>query len=69
MLLLIGSDVAMMERFSQHDRPLFGRAQPLVVPALGGAEVASPGFTDVVSALSDPPSGKPRTATPVRCRC
>jgi len=31
LLILIGSDVAMMERLSEHDRPLFGRTSELVV--------------------------------------
>lgn len=41
LLILIGSDVAMMRRISEHDRPLFGRTQQLVVPALNPAEVAA----------------------------
>jgi len=41
LLILIGSDVAMMQRMSEHDRPLFGRTQQLVVAALNPAEVAS----------------------------
>lgn len=47
LLILIGSDVAMMERLSRHDRPLFGRVRELVVPALNPAEVAMalPGAT------------------------
>ncbi|MFT4294302.1 MAG: DUF234 domain-containing protein [Micropruina sp.] len=47
LLILIGSDVAMMERLAQHDRPLFGRVRELVMPALNPAEVASalPGVT------------------------
>lgn len=40
LLILVGSDVAMMERLSEHGRPLFGRLQPLVVPALDPGEVA-----------------------------
>jgi AAA+ ATPase superfamily predicted ATPase len=40
LLILVGSDVAMMERLGQHGRPLFGRLQPLVVPPLNPAEVA-----------------------------
>ncbi len=40
LLILIGSDVAMMERLGEHGRPLFGRLRPLVVPALNPAEVA-----------------------------
>lgn len=41
LLVLIGSDLAMMERLAQHDRPLFGRVRELVMPALNPAEVAS----------------------------
>ena len=33
LLILIGSDVAMMSRLMEHDRPLFGRVTPMVVPA------------------------------------
>lgn len=40
LLMLIGSDVSMMARLSEHDRPLFGRTEPLVVPALNPADVA-----------------------------
>ena len=40
LLILIGSDVAMMRRLIEHDRPLFGRVTPIVVPALNPAEVA-----------------------------
>ncbi|MBC7725152.1 MAG: hypothetical protein H7146_10460 [Burkholderiaceae bacterium] len=40
LLILIGSDVAMMSRLMEHDRPLFGRVTPTVVPALNPAEVA-----------------------------
>lgn len=49
LLILIGSDVAMMQRITEHDRPLFGRSQQLVVPALNPAEVAAalPGRTAI----------------------
>lgn len=40
LFVLVGSDLAMMERLNDHDRPLFGRAQPLVVPPLNPAEIA-----------------------------
>lgn len=40
LLILIGSDVAMMDRLAGHGRPLFGRLSPLVVPALNPAEIA-----------------------------
>ena len=39
MLVLIGSDVGMMEALTSHDRPLFGRARELVVPPLDPAAV------------------------------
>lgn len=47
LVILIGSDLAMMERLAQHDRPLFGRVRELVMPAFNPAEVASalPGAT------------------------
>lgn len=40
LLILIGSDVAMMNDLAAHGRPLFGRVTPLVVPSLNPAEVA-----------------------------
>ncbi|MCP2638098.1 DUF234 domain-containing protein [Microbacterium sp. HD4P20] len=40
LLILIGSDIAVMEQLGQHDRPLYGRFQPLVVPSLNPGEVA-----------------------------
>ncbi len=40
LLILIGSDVAMMDRLTSHGRPLFGRLAPLVVPALNPSEIA-----------------------------
>ena len=40
LLVLVGSDVAMMSRLAEHDRPLFGRVRPFVVPALNLAEIA-----------------------------
>lgn len=40
LLVLIGSDVAMMERLTDHGRPLFGRVTPMVVPPLNPAEIA-----------------------------
>ncbi|GAA3823996.1 ATP-binding protein [Cellulomonas soli] len=40
LLILIGSDVAMMDSLARHGRPLFGRVSPLVVPALNPAEVS-----------------------------
>ena len=41
MLILIGSDMAMMERLANHDRPLFGRVREYIVPMLTPSEVAS----------------------------
>ncbi len=41
LLVLIGSDVAMMEQLSAHGRPLFGRLRPCAVAPLDPAEVAS----------------------------
>lgn len=40
LLVLVGSDVAMMSRLVEHDRPLFGRARPFLVPPLSPAEAA-----------------------------
>lgn len=40
LLILIGSDVAMMDRLASYGRPLFGRLSALVVPALNPAEIA-----------------------------
>lgn len=40
LLVLVGSDVAMMDALASHGRPLFGRLSPLVVPAFTPADVA-----------------------------
>ncbi len=40
LVILVGSDLAMMERLVEHDRPLFGRAHEMVVSALDPAETA-----------------------------
>jgi uncharacterized protein len=40
LVILVGSDLAMMERLTEHDRPLFGRAHEMVVSALDPAETA-----------------------------
>ena len=40
LVVLVGSDLAMMERLTEHDRPLYGRAREVVVSALSPAEVA-----------------------------
>ena len=39
LLVLIGSDLAMMERIVEHDRPLFGRGQEMVIMPFNPAEV------------------------------
>lgn len=40
LLVLVGSDLAMMERLTSHDRPLFGRAGEVVVEPFHPGEVA-----------------------------
>jgi uncharacterized protein len=40
LLVLVGSDLAMMERLTEHDRPLYGRAHEMVVAALDPTETA-----------------------------
>jgi AAA+ ATPase superfamily predicted ATPase len=40
LMIVIGSDVAMMDMLASHGRPLFGRLAPLVVPALNPAEIS-----------------------------
>lgn len=40
LLVLIGSDIAMMDRLATHGRPLFGRLQQMVMPALDPADIA-----------------------------
>lgn len=39
--VIVGSDMAMMERLTEHDRPLYGRAREMVVAPLSPAEVAA----------------------------
>jgi uncharacterized protein len=41
LLILIGSDLAMMERIVEHDRPLFGRGKEMIVRPFNPAEVGS----------------------------
>ena len=41
LLILIGSDIAMMERLTAHDRPLFGRAREDQLEPFNPAEVAA----------------------------
>ncbi|WP_407317583.1 ATP-binding protein [Isoptericola halotolerans] len=40
LLVLVGSDVAMMDRLAEYGRALFGRLRPLVVDPLNPAEIA-----------------------------
>lgn len=40
LLILVGSDVAMMDRLAGHGQPLFGRLSPQVIPSLNPAEIA-----------------------------
>ena len=40
LFILIGSDVAMMERLGEHDRPLFGRLRQMVVPPFTPASIS-----------------------------
>ncbi|GLY06840.1 ATP-binding protein [Actinoplanes sp. NBRC 101535] len=40
LLLLLGSDLHMMQRFTEYDRPFYGRADNLVLHALNPAETA-----------------------------
>lgn len=40
LLILIGSDVTMMDRLATHGRPLYGRLQPMVVTSLDPADLA-----------------------------
>lgn len=40
LLILVGSDLTMMERLTTHDRPLYGRAEEMVVGALSPGELA-----------------------------
>ncbi len=39
LLILVGSDMTMMERLAAHDRPLFGRAKEMTIQPLNPAEV------------------------------
>lgn len=40
LIAIVGSDVAMMERLTEHDRPLYGRAKPIRLGPLNPAEIA-----------------------------
>lgn len=40
LLVVVGSDMAMMQRLTEHDRPLYGRSREMVVAPLSPAEVA-----------------------------
>ncbi len=69
LLILVGSDLAMMERLTEHDRPLFGRAQEMVVTALGPAETADAlGDRDTIDVLDAylATGGYPRLLTEAR---
>jgi len=41
LIVLIGSDLHMMEQLGQYDRPLFGRARELVIEPLSPADIAA----------------------------
>jgi uncharacterized protein len=41
LLILVGSDLAMMERLTDHDRPLFGRAREEIINPLSPADTAA----------------------------
>ncbi len=51
LLVLIGSDLHMMEALERYDRPLHGRVRPFVVEPLNPAEVSTMTNTDPASAL------------------
>ncbi|MGI9016130.1 MAG: ATP-binding protein [Euzebya sp.] len=52
LLVLVGSDVAIMQRLTEHDRPLFGRAEDWVLNALTPAQVADAlGNRDAMDAI------------------
>jgi len=51
LVVLIGSDLHMMEALERYDRPLHGRVAPVVVEPLNPAEVAQMTHTDPASAL------------------
>lgn len=51
LLVLIGSDVAMMERITEYGRPLYGRAQESVISPLNPAEVAEATGSDAWEAF------------------
>ena len=40
LVVLVGSDLAMMERLTEHDRPLYGRAREMVITPLSPAEIS-----------------------------
>lgn len=51
LVILVGSDLAMMESLTAYRRPLYGRARELVVPPLSVAEVATMRGLDPVTAI------------------
>ncbi len=70
LLVLVGSDVAMMERLTEHDQPLYGRAQEMAIDALTPADVALalPDARDAVDQLDTylATGGYPRLVTEAR---
>ncbi len=70
LVVLVGSDVAMMERLTEHDQPLYGRAQEMVIDALTPADVAAalPDDRDAVDLLDTylATGGYPRLLTEAR---
>ncbi len=54
LVVLVGSDLSVMERLTAYDRPLYGRAKELVVGPFSPADTAEAlGSTDAASALDD----------------
>jgi hypothetical protein len=51
LMLLLGSDIHMMERLTAYDRPFFGRADNLVLGPLNPAEVATATGLDAGDAI------------------
>lgn len=70
LLILIGSDISMMESLTQYRRPLYGRAQEMVVRPLTVADLASMRGLDAVAALDAylVVGGFPRLASRWRAR-
>jgi len=70
LLILIGSDISMMASLTQYRRPLYGRAQEMVVRPLSVADVASMQGLDATAALDAylMVGGFPRLASRWRAR-